>query len=87
MKRLLIWLRQTLCRHDRKLVGSEVTGATCNWAGQPAREWRFNYECKKCGRLSSQGGYIIPGDRVRHPGAYNATGWPIDEAGNKLKIN
>ncbi len=79
-------IRRTLCRHDPKLVSTEITGATMPWAGGITREYQFNYRCRKCGQRSSLGGFIIPGDRRLHPEAYNARGWPIDADGNKLKI-
>ena len=78
--------RRAVCLHDPGLTGTEVTGATMSWSGGITREYQFNYECRKCGQLSSQGGFVIPGDRRLHPEAYNAKGWPIDEDGNKLKI-
>lgn len=79
-------IRRALCRHSPECLGTEITGATMDWAGHITREYRFNYRCKKCGQLSSLDGFIIPGDRRLHPEAYNAQGWPIDADGNKLKI-
>jgi hypothetical protein len=80
-------IRRSFCRHRPKLVGTEVTGAVMSWTGGITREYKFNYCCRRCGQLSSLGGFIIPGDRRMHPDRYTANGWPIDEDGNKLKIN
>ena len=83
---LAVRIRRTLCRHSPKLIGQEITGATLTWSARITREYQFNYRCRKCGQLSSMGGFYIPGDRRLHPEAYNAQGWPIDADGNKLKV-
>ncbi len=80
------FFKRAVCIHDWKLLRSRVTGATLGWSLKPERQFAFDYECTKCGHTKVEDGFVVPGDRRRHPEAYNDDGWPIDEHGNKLEI-
>ena len=77
-------LRQGVCRHDFQDVGRRPTGAVLGWGFAVAREFTVLSLCRKCGHEHEERGNVYIGDRLVHPEAYNAHGWPLDEAGNPL---
>jgi hypothetical protein len=74
-------------RHRHEYDSSfQPTGyATLSWAASPTREFEIFESCA-CGAVRRQRGLILPGDRDRHPFEYDASGWPITSAGERMPV-
>lgn len=86
-KQLSDYIRILLKKHEHnwKVVGEEVEGATLSWGSSLTRQFGWHYKCE-CGATKYEGGRIIPNDREHNPNVYDMSGWPLDEAGERLPL-
>lgn len=76
-----------LSRQDYDLVSTEVVGATLGRDLLPTRLTRSIRRCRKCGQDYEFRGVLprsIEDQFYAH--CYDESGWPVDEAGNRLPI-
>ena len=67
--------------------GVLLVGATMGWDGLPARSYRQQHRCDRCGKQKTGPASVIAHERALWPHYYDKDGWPLSDEGKRLPID